>query len=418
MNWPTTRLRYVADLNPGIRADLLQAPDVEVSFLPMDAIGEDGTLDLSRNRAVAEVRNGYSYFEEGDVAFAKVTPCFENGKGALMRGLEFGAGFGTTEITVLRPKEGTEPRFLNYVLRSEQFRQNGVGAMTGAGGLKRVPDDFTRDFKTPWPTPDEQERIANFLDEQTARIDALIAEKERLASAVEELTLSRLVSASLANNPVSGTYWEAVSKAKIPEDWRLTPLRALFEESSLKNDGVVNENYLSLVSGVGVIPYAEKGDLGNKKPDDLSKCKVVQVGDFVLNCMNFGIGAFGVSPQLGVCSPVYIVLRAKVADAQLEFLRLLFSSQYFQKSVQSLGRGIMELRYAFGWDDIKNLNVPMPNADIAAEVCRALTQIQASGKALRKHVDEHIERLREYRSSLISAAVTGQLDLSTFKAAE
>lgn len=172
-SWPTRRLRYVAELNPAVRPDLVAAQETEVTFLPMDAIGEDGSLNLERVRPVAEVRNGYSYFEDGDVAFAKVTPCFENGKGALMRDLQFGAGFGTTELTVLRPKEGTCAGFLHYVLQSEEFRQNGAGAMTGAGGLKRVPDDFTRDFETPWPPHGEQERIANFLDEQTKRIDAL-----------------------------------------------------------------------------------------------------------------------------------------------------------------------------------------------------------------------------------------------------
>ncbi len=79
-DWPITRLRFVADLNPSVRADLLEALDTNVSFLPMEAIGEDGSLTLDRTRPVAEVRNGYSYFENGDIAFAKVTPCFENGK--------------------------------------------------------------------------------------------------------------------------------------------------------------------------------------------------------------------------------------------------------------------------------------------------------------------------------------------------
>ncbi|MDA8118906.1 MAG: hypothetical protein M0Z85_02390 [Gammaproteobacteria bacterium] len=172
-SWSTVRLRYVADLNPSVRADLLQAPDTEVSFLPMEAIGENGSLSLDRTRPVAEVRNGYSYFENGDIAFAKVTPCFENGKGALMRGLEHAAGFGTTELTVLRPKLDANPNFLNYVLQSSRFRQLGAAAMTGAGGLKRVPDEFTKDFETVWPVSADQACIANFLDEQTARIDDL-----------------------------------------------------------------------------------------------------------------------------------------------------------------------------------------------------------------------------------------------------
>jgi type I restriction enzyme S subunit len=108
------RLRYAADLNPSVRADLLEAQETEVSFLPMEDIGEDGTILLGRTRPVAEVRNGYTYFEDGDVAFAKVTPCFENGKGALMRDLEGGAGFGTSELTVLRPKRSGSVRLNRF----------------------------------------------------------------------------------------------------------------------------------------------------------------------------------------------------------------------------------------------------------------------------------------------------------------
>jgi type I restriction enzyme S subunit len=77
----------LADLNPPVRPDLLATPSVELSFLPMEAIGEDGSLNLERTRPLSDVRNGYSYFANGDIAFAKVTPCFENGKGALMRDL-------------------------------------------------------------------------------------------------------------------------------------------------------------------------------------------------------------------------------------------------------------------------------------------------------------------------------------------
>lgn len=304
------------------------------------------------------------------------------------------------------------PRFVYWWTRSTLYRDQVKVACAGtSSSMQNLDQDSFRSFAVPRLRMPEQERIAHFLDEQTARIDALIAEKERLASAVEELTLSKLVSASLAGNPVDGTYWKAVAGALIPEGWSLQPLRALFVECTAKNDTEGDENYLSLVSKVGIIPYAEKGDLGNKKPDDLTKCKLVEIGDFVLNSMNFGIGAFGVSPEKGVCSPVYIVLRPRVQEAQLDFLRLLFSSEYFQKSVQSLGRGIMELRYAFGWDDIKNLKVPLPSANVAAGVCGELSAIQKTGKLLRSHVDAHIELLREYRSSLISAAVTGQLDV-------
>lgn len=102
-HWEVKRLRFLAALNPPVRHDIQDKDDLEVSFLPMEQVGVDGSLNLESTRPVGQVKSGYSYFEDGDVAFAKVTPCFENGKGALMRQLVEGVGFGTTEITVLRP---------------------------------------------------------------------------------------------------------------------------------------------------------------------------------------------------------------------------------------------------------------------------------------------------------------------------
>ncbi|HBN8610191.1 TPA: hypothetical protein L3735_001888 [Pseudomonas aeruginosa] len=186
-HWQVVRMRYAATLNPPVRSDLLEDPDQEVSFLPMEAIGEDGSLNLEQNRPVADVRNGYSYFEDGDVAFAKVTPCFENGKGALMQGLQCAAGFGTTELTVLRPNSAAaDASYINYIVQSSSFRAFGAGAMTGAGGLKRVPDEFTRNFPVSLPGPGEQRVIASHLDRETARIDALVEKKTRFIELLRE----------------------------------------------------------------------------------------------------------------------------------------------------------------------------------------------------------------------------------------
>ncbi len=406
MNWPTTRLRYVADLNPGIRADLLQAPDVEVSFLPMDAIGEDGTLDLSRNRAVAEVRNGYSYFEEGDVAFAKVTPCFENGKGALMRGLELGAGFGTTEITVLRPKVGTEPRFLNYVLRSEQFRQNGVGAMTGAGGLKRVPDEFTRDFKTPWPTPAEQERIANFLDVQTARIDALIAEKERLISAVDEFR--------------STTISEAVLVRDEP-GWRQTRLKFLARDIidtehktvPFYDDGAfLVARTTNIKGGRLTLEGAKYTDLAGY--EEWTRRAVPSPGDILFTREAPAGEACLVPEGVPLClGQRTVLIRLKAAHADPSFVCWSLYGGLASRFIADLSQGSTVAH--FNMPDIGNIPLFTGPVEEQQKRARALETKLEQIDSLRSHVIDHIARLREYRSSLISAAVTGQLDLSTFK---
>lgn len=186
-HWQVTRLRHVVALNPSKSEVASLGRDTEVSFLPMEAIGDDGSLTLDRIRPISEVESGYTYFREGDVTIAKITPCFENGKGAVMRGLHNDHGFGTTELIVARPVSGkVSSDYLHLLFTSRTFRQLGEAAMYGAGGQKRIPDDFVRDFVTALPPPSEQVAIATFLDRETAKIDALVAEQENLIGLLKE----------------------------------------------------------------------------------------------------------------------------------------------------------------------------------------------------------------------------------------
>ena len=127
----------------------------------MSAIGEDGSLSLDFEKPVGELENGYTYFRNGDVTIAKITPCYENGKGALMHGLTQGVGFGTTELIVVRPKQDVScGKFLHFLFVSTVFRNIGESHMYGAGGQKRIPDDFVRNFSTGFPPFAEQAAIA------------------------------------------------------------------------------------------------------------------------------------------------------------------------------------------------------------------------------------------------------------------
>lgn len=153
-HWAVKRLRFVADLNPSKSETASINRDTLVSFLPMDAIGADGSLRLDVEKPVGELESGYTYFRDGDVTVAKITPCYENGKGALMLGLLNGIGFGTTELIVARPKaEEISGPYLHYLFISPDFRSLGESHMYGAGGQKRVPDAFVRNFATAFPPP-------------------------------------------------------------------------------------------------------------------------------------------------------------------------------------------------------------------------------------------------------------------------
>jgi type I restriction enzyme, S subunit len=195
-HWEVKRSRFVFSMNPSKQEIALLPEDTEVSFLPMEAVGENGSLDLERTRPIIEVGSGYTYFAENDVTFAKITPCFENGKGAIMRNLVGKCGFGTTELTVLRPSEYANSHFMYYLTISGEFRKNGEAWMYGAGGQKRVPDEFVKEFRFCWPQLSEQQSIASFLDRETAKLDSLIT---KVKSAIEKLKEYRtaLISAAV-----------------------------------------------------------------------------------------------------------------------------------------------------------------------------------------------------------------------------
>jgi type I restriction enzyme S subunit len=135
--WDKIRLRFLVKLNPS-KNELGADHPTEISFLPMDNVGDDGTLRLDTIRKWSEVESGYSYFSEGDISYAIITPCFENGKGAQMVGLYNGCGFGTTELCILRPQKSCNGRWLWFLTISEPFRKIGESYMYGAGGQKRV----------------------------------------------------------------------------------------------------------------------------------------------------------------------------------------------------------------------------------------------------------------------------------------
>jgi len=139
----------------------------------MEAVNFDKDLTLSEERNLDEVYKGYTYFKNGDVVLAKITPCFENGKSAIAQNLTNGIAFGTTELHVLRSQDSINNHFLYYLIKSDSFMKIGESEMYGAGGQKRVPEEFIKNFLIGLPPYYEQVTIADYLDQETAKIDRL-----------------------------------------------------------------------------------------------------------------------------------------------------------------------------------------------------------------------------------------------------
>ena len=162
--WGLQPLGKCCELNPKKGADKRLIPGLNVSFVPMPAVTENGEIDVSEVRAYEEVKTGFTYFIENDVLFAKITPCMENGKGAIAVGLCNGIGFGSTEFHVFRPIAGKSNSYWLYSLTSfDSFRKDAAANMTGSAGQRRVPATFLDNYKVALPPIALQNQFAAFV---------------------------------------------------------------------------------------------------------------------------------------------------------------------------------------------------------------------------------------------------------------
>lgn len=176
------KIEDICTLNPKIKNDL--PSDSLISFIPMSSVSTDGRLEITDTLISSKAKN-YTLFQNGDVLFAKITPCMENGKGAIAHGLLNGYGAGSTEFIVLRPNTDViTAKWLYLYLSQRSFRWECQQHMTGSAGQKRVPPKYLASCEIPVPPVPEQERIVSKIEELFSKLDASVAElqivKEKL----------------------------------------------------------------------------------------------------------------------------------------------------------------------------------------------------------------------------------------------
>lgn len=195
--WQRTPLKQKAKINPS-KAELNGFEDgKEVSFLPMPAVDDkNGTIKAPLIKKYSEVRNGYTYFRDGDVIFAKITPCMENGKSAVCKNLVNTVGFGSTEFHVIRPNtKELLPEWIHLIVRSKTFREEAEKNMPGTAGQKRVPKEFLEDYLLPIPDISEQKKIIKHTENIIQRKDLLKSEIDKRSNDISALMPSILAKA-------------------------------------------------------------------------------------------------------------------------------------------------------------------------------------------------------------------------------
>ena len=412
--WKTVPLRYVCELNPSVTLDTFDDDD-DLTFLPMDRV-KSGYF-IPNSEKFSKYGSSYTAFEDGDIVLAKVTPCFENGNIAVAEYLVGGKGFGSSELFVIRPTVA-ERRFLFYYFQSSVFKQDGEASMTGAGGLKRVSPDVLRQHRLPFPSLDVQRLIAAYLDRETARIDRLIAAKERMLALLEEkraALVSRVVTRGLdPNAPLkpSGQEW----LGEIPAHWGLQRLKQLAEvrggltlgkqysgdlfEYPYLRVANVQDGYLDLEDVLTVeVPASEaasnllaKGDVLMNEGGDIDK---------------LGRGCVW-RDEIAPCLHQNHVFAVRPHSVDADWLALWTSTLEAKRYFESRAKRSTNLASISG-SNIKELPVPLPQIEEQLAIRQFLDDRRHRLEKVRSELRHSLRLLTERRAALITAAVTGQI---------
>jgi len=432
-HWAVGRARQCLEVNPrGGRLRAL-APGAEVSFVPMEAVGEYGGLRLDATRAAFEADAGYTPFQDGDVLVARITPCFENGKGALARGLVNGAGMGSTELHVLRAGPLLEPGYLFYLTLSHPFRQLGAEEMKGAGGQGRVSAEFCRDFPMPVPPLAEQRAIAAFLDGRMAEIGRLIggqaAQHAKLGELRTELVSSAVATvppghaAGRASPPLPRGARVAELWGDIPAHWAVERLRFSLRrveqgwsplcDGHPAADGEWGVLKVGAVNGGRFDPSENKAlPAGDAPQEQYEICP----GDLLVSRANtpelLGSAALVdcVRPRLLLCDKLY---RLHLREDRLlpQMLLHILGSRPARAQLANQATGTSASMQNIDQDALLNLWIARPPLSEQREIAARLSVRTERIDRAREKIEAAIVRLKEYRTTLITAAVTGQIDV-------
>lgn len=418
-HWDVKRLRFVTKVNPSKTEIAAVDKGTLASFLPMEAIGDNGTISLGLEKPIADLESGYTYFRDGDVVVAKITPCFENNKGALVRGLTNGVGFGTTELIVARPKaESVLGSFLHYIFISSQFRDLGESHMYGAGGQKRVPDAFVRNFATAIPRLPEQVAIATFLDRETAKIDELVAEQRRLIELLKEkrqAIISHAVTKGLNPDALmkpSGIEW----LGDVPAHWEVVGLTKFVSvvvdyrgrTPEKVDDGVFLVTAKNIRSG-GIDYSASEEYVSEAEYEDVMRRGKPEIGD-VLFTTEAPLGQVANVDRTDIALAQRVIkFRGLPGKLDNYFMKYWLMGGFSQAEMQRLATGSTAL--GIKGSKVVQLRLCLPPHSEQREIVVTLQHDLSQIDRLAIESTQVIDLLQERRTALISAAVTGQIDV-------
>jgi type I restriction enzyme S subunit len=323
------------------------------------------------------------------------------------------------DLKAVLPRESVDDRFLPWLLRGSA-RESLSRLDEAAHGTKALRMEAWTSMELPIPPVHEQVSISVFLKRETAKIDALMAEQNRLISLLDEkrqAAISHAVTNGLnphAQMKESGVEWAG----QVPAHWTVVRLARLFDEVNEPGIEGLPIFSVSIHSGVSDSELDED-ELERKvtRSEDRAKYKRVVSGDLVYNMMRAWQGAFGTVSLKGMVSPAYVVARPRL-DIETEFVELLLRTPSAVVQLRRFSHGVTDFRLRLYWEEFKNIVIAIPPVDEAKEIVAHVRKINSDFDALSGACLEGIRVLQERRKALIAAAVTGQVDVRGLASAE
>lgn len=358
---------------------------------------------------VPESFETYQVIEPNDIIIRPTD--LQNDHTSLRTGLAKDHGIITSAYICLRPLNSHNPTFLHYLLHAYDLMK----VFYGMGSGLRQNLDY-RDFKRLelcLPPKDEQDRIANFVDQKTAEIDEAIAKKQRLIELLKEqkaILINQAVTKGL--NPDvpmrdSGVEWIG----EVPEHWTVKRAKFLFREIDERSE-TGEEELLSVSHMTGVTPRSEKNNVYMFMAEDYSGSKLCHKDDLVFNIMWAWMGALGVSDRTGIVSPSYGVYRQKEGGTfNSWYLENLLRSGQYVAEYNRRSTGLHSSRLRLYPDMFFDMEIGFPPMIEQDAIERAVGERTSEIDAALKAVEREIETLGEYRNVIIAESVTGKIKL-------
>ena len=354
------------------------SPDTEISFVPMADLGENRVqFQPKQRRPLGEATSSYTYFSENDVLLARVTPCFENGKAGIARGLLNGVGFGSSEFVILRSGEEILPEWVYSCVTYPAFRSWAITQMTGTGGLQRVPRSSIAAFQIPLPPLDVQRELVAEIEGYRRVVDG--------ARAVVDNWRPRI-----AVDPE----WplEGISDlvADIPNSFKAGPFG-----SSLKKDCYVPSGYKVYGQEQVIRGDASFGDyyIDEEKYRELEKYRV-QTGDVLISL----VGTYGktmIVPEEhepGIINPRLVKITLDQKKMLPEFFVNLFAQEQTVAQMQSISHGgTMSI---LGMQTLKRLQIPVPPVETQQAIVAEIKEERVMVSTNRELIERMEQRIQ------------------------